>query len=256
MRQLLAFIICLASTLLHAQSTNASLAGRITDPSKALIASASVSATNTGKNFRYQTTTNSNGEYSLPNLPPGSYRLEIEKPGFKKLIEPNLTLYVQDRVELNFTMKLGAPTETITVEAGAANLNTTDGTVSTVVDRHFAEKLPLNGRSFQSLIELTPGVVVTTSNNLDNGQFSVNGQRADANYWTVDGVSANVGLGLNNTYGGNGLAGALPATSVLGGTNSLVSVDAMQEFRVQTSTYAAEYGRVPGGQISIVTRSG
>ena len=112
----------------------------------------------------------------------------------------------------------------------------------------------MNGRSFQSLIELTPGVVVTASNADDAGQFSVNGQRASSNYWMLDGVSANTGV--STTLPGNGLGGALGAFSVLGGTNSLVSVDAMEEFRVQTSTYAPEFGRTPGGQISILTRSG
>ena len=127
--------------------------------------------------------------------------------------------------------------------------------MSTVVDRQFAENLPMNGRSFQTLIELTPGVVLTSSNLADNGQFSVNGQRAASNYWMVDGVSANIGTsaGFNP---GNAMAGTVGSFSAVGGTNSLVSVDALQEFRIQTSTYAPEFGRTPGGQISIVTRSG
>src|SRR5262249_39418019 len=89
----------------------------------------------------------------------------------------------------------------------------------------------------------------------DQGQFSVNGQHADANYFTVDGVSANFGV---TGYGAmvQTASGALPALSAAGGTNSLVSVDAMQEFRIQTSSFAPEFGRTPGGQISIVTRSG
>src|SRR5271170_5812922 len=102
---------------------------------------------------------------------------------------------------------------------------------------------------------LTPGVVVTATAFDDQGQFSVNGQRADANYFTVDGVSANFGV---TGYGPlvQAAGGALPALTVSGGTNSLVSVDAMQEFRIQTSSFAPEFGRTPGGQISIVTRSG
>jgi hypothetical protein len=124
-----------------------------------------------------------------------------------------------------------------------------------VTDRTFVENLPLNGRSLQTLIMLTPGVVVTATAFDDQGQFSVNGQRADANYFTVDGVSANFGVTgyfpLVQTA-----SGALPALSTSGGTNSLVSIDAMQEFRIQTSSFAPEFGRTPGGQISIVTRSG
>jgi len=124
-----------------------------------------------------------------------------------------------------------------------------------VVDRTFVENLPLNGRSFQTLIMLTPGVVITPTTLTYQGQFSVNGQRADANYFTVDGASGNFGLTgyfpLVQTA-----CGGLPALSATGGTNSLISVDAMQEFRIQTSSVAPEFGRTPGGQISIVTRSG
>src|SRR5207244_3682830 len=128
--------------------------------------------------------------------------------------------------------------------------------VSTVVDRNFAENIPMNGRSFQTLIQLTPGVVLTPTGGGDFGQFSVNGQRAASNYWMVDGVGANVGVANGANGSGEGITGALPGLSVLGGTNSLVSVDALQEFRIQTSTYAPEFGRMPGGQISILTRSG
>lgn len=113
----------------------------------------------------------------------------------------------------------------------------------------------MNGRSFQTLIELTPGVVPATSNANDGGQFNINGQRASSNYWMVDGVSANVGIAAF-AVPGNGFSGALGAFSAVGDTNSLVSVDAMREFRIQTSDYAPEFGRTPGGQISMVTRSG
>src|SRR5260370_38795325 len=113
----------------------------------------------------------------------------------------------------------------------------------------------MNGRGFQTLIELTPGVVLTPSNALDSGQFSINGQRTNSNYWMVDGVSANIGVN-GNFEPGSGVAGSVGGFTAQGGTNSLVSVDALQEFRIQTSTYAPEFGRTPGGQISIVTRSG
>src|SRR5262245_26783846 len=239
----------------RAQSTNASLTGRITDPSKALIVEAKVAAISVETNLHYNTTTNSSGQYYLANVPPGLYRIEIEKSGFKRLIKPDVVLHVQGALELDFEMAVGSVSESITIEAGAPLVNTESATVSTVVDRTFVENLPLNGRSFQTLIMLTPGVVVTPTNLLDQGQFSVNGQRTDANYVSVDGVSANFGmtgfLALTQTA-----TGALPALSASGGTNSLVSVDAMQEFRVQSSSFAPEFGRTPGGQISVVTRSG
>jgi carboxypeptidase family protein len=243
------------SPALRAQSTNAYITGRVTDPSKALVADAKITAINTATNFRYETTTNNSGEYYLTNLPPGLYQLEMEKNGFKKLIKPGVTLHVQDAIEIDFQMTLGSATETVTVQSGPPLVNTESATVSTVIDQTFVQNLPLNGRSFQTLIELTPGVVVTATAYNDQGQFSVNGQRADANYFTVDGVSANFGVtGYSALVQAAG--GALPALTAWGGTNSLVSVDAMQEFRIQASSFAPEFGRTPGGQISVVTRSG
>src|SRR5215469_13227495 len=250
----LLFLVSLPAVL-RAQSTNASLTGRITDPSQALIADAKVAAVSEGTNVRYETTTNNSGEYYLTNLPPNTYRIEIEKTGFKKLIKPDIILHVQDAPAIDFQMTLGAASESITVEAGAPLMNTESAAVSTVVDRTFVDNLPLNGRSFQTLINLTPGVVLTVTVFDDQGQFSVNGQRADANYFTVDGVSANFGV-TGYIAMVQDASGALPAFSASGGTNSLVSVDAMQEFRIQTSSFAPEFGRTPGGQISIVTRSG
>jgi len=240
---------------LRAQTTNGSITGRVTDPSKATVPEAKIAAVNTGTNFRYETATNGAGEYTLANLPPGTYQLEVEKSGFKKLVRPDVILHVQDVLAIDFEMAVGSVSETVRVEAGAPLVNTTSATVSTLVDQTFVENIPLNGRSFQTLIMLTPGVVVTQTAYDDQGQFSVNGQRADANYFTVDGVSANFGVtGYPPLVQAAG--GALPALTALGGTNSLVSVDAMQEFRLQTSSFAPEFGRTPGGQISIVTRSG
>jgi len=250
-----AALFLVSLTVLRAQSTNASLTGRVTDPSHAVIADAKVAAVSGGTNIRSEAMTDGSGEYHLANLPPGSYRVEVEKAGFKKLVKPDVVLHVQDALAVDFELTLGATSETVTVEAGAPLIDTESGTVSTVIDQAFVENLPLNGRSFQTLIMLTPGVVVTATGFQDQGQFSVNGQRADANYFTVDGISANFGV---TGYGPmvQTASGALPALNVSGGTNSLVSVDAMQEFRIQTSSFAPEFGRTPGGQISIVTRSG
>ena len=248
-------VLFLFASLLRAQSTSASLTGRITDPSKAPIADAKVAAVSEGTNVRYEATTNSSGEYYLTNLPPSTYRIEVEKTGFKKLIKPDVALHVQDAPAIDLQMMLGAASDSITVTSGAPLVNTESGTVSTVVDQNFVDNLPLNGRGFQTLINLTPGVVLTLTAFDDQGQFSVNGQRADANYFTVDGISANFGVtGYPALVQAGG--GSLPALSVLGGTNSLVSAYAMQEFRVQTSSFAPEFGRMPGGHIGILTRSG
>jgi len=251
----LVFILLTSFTLALAQSTNASLAGRITDPADALIVDAKVAVICAVTNVRYEDATNGSGEYYFANLPPNSYRLEIQKSGFKKVVKPDVILHVQDALRIDLQMTLGDVSETVMVESGAPLVNSESATVSTVVNHTFVDNIPLNGRSFQTLINLTPGVVVTPSTFNDQGQFSVNGQRADANYFMVDGVSANFGVtGFIAMM--QSASGALPALSASGGTNSLVSVDAMQEFRIQTSSFAPEFGRTPGGQISIATRSG
>jgi hypothetical protein len=238
-----------------AQTETASIRGSVTDSRGALISNATVRLANIDRGSVRQVMTEKDGSYYLSDVRPGRYRLEVEKSGFKPLHLTEITVNVQDNLEQNCKLEVGPASETITVEANALNVNTTDATVSTVVDRHFAEELPLNGRSFQTLIMLAPGVAVTSTAFDDQGQFSVNGQRADANYFTVDGVSANFGVtGFLAMV--QSASGALPASSAVGGTNSLVSVDAMQEFRVQTSSFAPEFGRTPGGQVAIVTRSG
>jgi len=239
-----------------AVAQNAELSGLISDPSglavpgaKVLVQSASTSATRAA-------TSNGQGEYSLPGLLPGAYNITVDANGFKILHQNGIVVEVDQRARLDFALTLGSNTESIAVQGSAPLLNTSDASVSTVIDHQFVENLPLNGRSFASLIDLTAGVVLTSSNFQEQGQFSVNGQRPDANYFTVDGVSANLGsAGSGNLLGQSG-AGQLPATSAFGGTSNLVSLDALEEFRIQTSTFAPEYGRTPGAQVSVITRSG
>jgi hypothetical protein len=237
------------------QTDTAALSGRITDPSGAVIIGADVSATNTGTGTTLRTVTNDAGVYNFSALPPGSYTLTVLARGFQQVKQQGLELHVQDRVGRNVQLPVGSSDQTVTVQAGAAQVNTESAAVGTVVSREFIANLPLNGRSFQSLITLTPGVVVTPVSSGSPGQFSMNGQRPDSNYFTVDGVSANVsiGAGAGALAGANG-SGVQP--SAAGGFNNLVSLDALQEFKVQTSTFSPEFGRTPGGQVSIVTRSG
>jgi hypothetical protein len=238
-----------------AQSTNATLMGRVLDPGKATVPGASVEATNVDTNISYKGTTDNEGRFTIPDLPPGNYRISVAKPGFKSLVKPDVVLHVQDVIALNFDLPLGSVSEVVTVEGGAPLINTESAVVSTVVDRQFVENIPLNGRSFQTLIALAPGVVLTPASASEQGQFSVNGQRADANYFTVDGIGANIGINASVTLTQDA-GGAVPGFSAQGGTNALVSVDALQEFRIQTSSFAPEFGRTPGGQVSIQTRSG
>ena len=242
-----------------AQSPNGTISGIIHDPSDRAIPGAEIIVVNDATNVQYQTKTNDEGIYVVPDLPPGPYRIQVTKRGFKTLIKPGLILNVQDALSVSITLLVGAVSEVVTVEAGAPLINTTDASVSTVVDREVVANMPLNGRSFQDLILLTPGVVTNSPQNVANsgvaGEFSVNGQRTESNYYTVDGVSANGGITpFDPTALGN--SGSLPAATALGTSQGLVSVDALEEFRVHSSTYSAEYGRNPGGQFSFVTRSG
>src|SRR5262245_27521317 len=254
----LALVSCLAAALSSfagTQTDTASLRGSVTDASGALVPDAAVRLIEVDRGSQVSTVSSGGGTYTFASVRPGRYQLEVEKGGFKLIQLTDITINVLDSLERNVRLEIGPVVDAVRVEATSANVNTTNGAVSTVIDRHFIDNLSLNGRSVQTLIMMTPGVVVTPTAFDDQGQFSVNGQRADANYFTVDGVSANFGVtGYFPLVQAAG--GALPALSVSGGTNSLVSVDAMQEFRVQTSSFAPEFGRTPGGQIAVVTRSG
>jgi len=251
--QALVVVLLLTAVAAFAQTEGARISGRVTDQTDAVIAGAECKITNIETDASITTTTNEDGIYVIPDLRPAIYRLTIQKDGFRTVVQPDLQLYVQDAVNENFKLTIVSVSDTSTVVDEAPMLQTDSAAVSTVVDQQFVENMPLNGRSFQSLIALTPGVVFT-SPSLGDGQFSTNGQRSNANYFMVDGVSANFGVRLSGL--GQTMGGAIPGLTAQGGTNGLVSVDAMQEFRIQTSSYAPEFGRTPGAQISIVTKSG
>jgi Carboxypeptidase regulatory-like domain/TonB dependent receptor-like, beta-barrel len=241
----------------HAQTNAASVEGTVVDQTGAIIPGAAITVTDTATQQQRHTKADSAGIFSVPGLLPATYTIRVIQDGFEAVSLENVALHVSDRASFNVRLTVGHSDQIVTVDAGDLTINTTDASVSTVVDHQFVENLPLNGRSFQSLLYLSPGVTpnVTSANSLfSQGQFVVNGQRGDANYWLVDGVSGNIGIGLD--LPGAGMSGAIGATNALGGTSALVSVDAMQEFRMETSSYGAEFGRQPGGQISIQTRSG
>jgi hypothetical protein len=247
--------ITLNTLSLFAQSPNGNINGLVSDPSTAAVVGAEVVAVNDVTGVQYTTKTNNEGIYVLPNLPPGPYRVQVSRIGFKTLIKPDIVLNVQDSLSINFTLLVGAFHEIVTVQGGAPLVNTESASVSTVIDRNFVESLPLNGRSFNTLLQLTPGVTTAPANPGSPGQFSVSGQRTDANNFMVDGVSANFGT-TPTFYPGESGTGTAQAFSALGGTSSLVSVEALQEFRVETSSFAAEFGTAPGAQVVLTTRSG
>jgi len=230
--------------------------GIVTDPSGASIAGAEILVVNDLTRVQYPAKTDSEGIYVVSNLPPGPYLIQVSKIGFKTIIKPDVVIHVQDALSINFNLPLGAISETVTIEGGAPLVNTESGSVSTVIDRQFVENLPMNGRSFNTLLQLTPGVVIAPSNSNAPGQYSIAGQRTEANNFTVDGVSANFGVQPGITAGGASGLGQAQAFSGLGGTSSLVSSDDLQEFRIETSSFAPEFGRQPGGQVMLTTRSG
>lgn len=240
----------------YAQTDTATISGRVTDPSGAVIAGAQVVLQSTAQGIKTTVATDKAGIYVFPAVQPGLYNLSASKVGFKEVNYVGLTVNVQAHIEQNFGLPLGAMSESVTVNARTPLVDTTNGTVSTVVDRNFVNNIPLNGRSFQALIALAPGVQANVTSSGEQGQFTVNGQRADANYFTVDGVSANVGSWNFPGQYAQASSGSLPATNIQGGFNNLVSVDDLQEFRILTSSFSPQFGRSPGGQIILETRSG
>ena len=233
-----------------AQSATATLSGTVVDQNDDLVPNVSITITNIETGVQRQTTTSSSGSFVDQHLQPGKYTVAASLKGFAKLEFRNVILNLNDRRPLRLQMKVGEIAELITVD-GASLIQAESAVVGTVIDRQFVENLPLNGRSFSTLLELTPGAVLTKT----PGQFSVNGQRTNANYFTVDGVSANVAIDpviqIAQTAGGS-----LPAFSALGTTSNLVTIDALQELNIQGSTYSPEFGRLPGAQVAAVTRSG
>src|SRR6266702_3697855 len=231
---------------LNAASQTANLSGAVRDSSQAVVVGASVSISRDSTGLKQTTSSSEQGFYRFAFLLPGSYRITAEAPGFGVVGRAGVKLDPGQEARLDFTLSPAAVKESVTVHASASSLQTESPAVGTEVDPQLVQDLPLNDRSFGSLISLAPGVV----------QSSVNGQRDTANYFTVDGVSANVGMDSSPFFVSPAAGGAVPASTVLGTTQNLASIDGMQEFKLQTSTYSAAFGRAAGGQLEIVTQSG
>ena len=254
---LFTLVLSLAPKNACAQSDSGSINGQITDPSAAAVQNATVTITDLATNGALTTKTNGSGQYTFSTLKAGRYKIAVSAPGFKETVISGIDLHTQDKTAENIVLEVGSSGDSVTVSANSNEQIETSASVATTVDRQFIENMPLNGRSFQALISLTPGNVTAKTYYTASGQFSIDGQRTDTNYFSIDGVSANVGITQgSNVYLGSAGAGASPATSNNGGYNNLVSVDAMQEYKIQTNSFDAEYGRTPGAQLSIVTRSG
>ncbi|HEY9284424.1 MAG TPA: TonB-dependent receptor [Pyrinomonadaceae bacterium] len=231
-----------------------SLSGTVVDQNGAVIPGARVMVSNPETGLQRQVLTDEEGHFVFPMLPPGTYVSRVEHQGFAPVEIRDVALGADDRLVFRIQLKVESVGFYVTVEdsVGARYENSASGVV---FDRRDVEALPLNGRSLQSLFEFVPGAVLTRASFGEQGQFSVNGQRANANYFTVDGASANFGVSAGGAPG-QAAGGSLPALTALGSTHALASAEALQEVRVLTSAYAPEFGRTPGAQVSFITRSG
>ncbi|HEY6246337.1 MAG TPA: carboxypeptidase regulatory-like domain-containing protein [Pyrinomonadaceae bacterium] len=250
---LIMVLLLTTATFLTAQTPTATLSGTITDQNGSVLPGVKISVINLAQGFQRETVADEQGSFVVPLLPPGKYTVKAEHTGFAPAEIREVILNVNDRARLDIQLQVGTIDQRVDVKAEV--LMDESPHVGTLIDRQFLENLPNNGRSFQSIIGMVPGVVFTKAKTTEQGQFSVNGQRPNANYFIIDGVSANIGVNPNDTAG-QATGGTLPGVSASGGTNNLVSIDALEEFKVLTSTFAPEFGRTPGAQVSIVTRGG
>ena len=240
----LCLVCCLLAHPALAQ-TSATLSGRVLDTSGASIPGVTVTARQTDRGIERVAITGADGRFVLPGLAVGAYDVRAELAGFKTVLRPAVVLTVGEAAALDFTMEVGALAETVSVIADASPINTRTGELSYLVDARAIEQLPLNGRNFTDLAFLQPGV--TPYPHRDGGSvvahglgMSVNGQDPRANVYLLDGTL------LNDMT--NGPAGSAAGTSL--------GTETVREFRVETNAYGAEFGRMSGGQINVITKSG
>jgi len=222
---------------------NGTIRGTVTDPSGAVVAGATVTAINPATGEMRTTTTNTEGQFTFTAEPPGTYEVRVKHGSFKEFVARGVELHVSSTAEIPAQLSVGKASEMITVEANALQVQTDSASLGGVVEGTQVTELPINGRSFKSLVLLEPGVVPRDNLNLvDKGleggsDFSVNGNPVTNNLWLVDGVNDN-DLGSNRTI--------------------LIypSIDAIAEFKFVTNSYGPEYGQASGGIVSVITKSG
>jgi hypothetical protein len=234
----------------------AGLSGRILDTSEAGIPGAVITAVNEDSGFRRTVESELTGAYAIPLLEAGAYKITARKPGFRTVIRFGVRVETGGATRAEFILPVGSIEESITVTGSAPVIaQEQDAAAGSRFERQDMEHLPLNGRGLLTLLELVPGTNVVPATRGEAGQFTVSGQRPNTNYFTVDGVSANTGVSAGGLPA-QSTGGVLPGLSAFGSLDSVIATDAIEEFRVQTSTSAAEFGRLPGASVAITSRSG
>jgi hypothetical protein len=231
-------VFALTAAAAWAQRITATLSGIVHDPSQAAVPNAQVSVTNEETGSVFQAVTDQEGRFQAASLAPGRYSVAIQAPGFKRLDQKGLTLAVDQSAALDFVLQLGASTETVQITAEAPLLETASAQLGQVIGNRSIVNLPLNQRNPFSLILLAPNVTGSVGNGMTGLQFNVNGGRSGTTDVLLDGVSSS------------------PPTDSFNGLSIFPSVDAVQEFKVQTNGYAAEFGLSGGGIINLIYKSG
>lgn len=238
-RQILMIIfagLLITAPELSAQSSNATIVGRVTDTNGANVSGAEVVVTEKGTNRTQTVTASGDGDYTVPQLPPGQYSVKVTAANFKTSISDNVVLETGTTTRLDIALEAGNISEIVTVTAEPSVINTETSDKGEVIVQRQVQDLPLNGRDFQDLALLVPGVYPRPADD-DQGQgVAASGSRTDATNFILDGVT--------NRSDRNGSVGVN------------TSVDSIQEFKVTTSNYSAEFGRVGGAQINVVSKSG
>jgi Carboxypeptidase regulatory-like domain/TonB dependent receptor len=235
----LCLIILADQRTLFGQTTTGAILGQVTDRTGATLQNVSVAVINDATGSRRIAITDEAGRYEVPLLPPGDYRIEADLQGFTKAVTTGIHLQVNQRALIHITLQIGALQQQVVVTAGVPLVDTESAAVGTVIDNSKLVELPLNGREFFQLSTLVTGALPPaqgSQNSMQGGAVSINGAREQSNTFLLDGI--------DNTYSGISQV-VVP-----------VSVDSVQEFKVQSSTYNAEFGRSGGGQFNYVSRRG
>ncbi|MBN1568052.1 MAG: carboxypeptidase regulatory-like domain-containing protein [Acidobacteria bacterium] len=238
-----------APSVLAQSADTGALTGVIKDPSGAVVAGAKVTVTSIATAQSRSTLSGNDGSYKIVLLPPGKYKVNVSMAGFQTAEFPSVTIKVTETAALNATLKIGMPSETVTVAADAEILQTTTSTLGTVVGADDVVSLPLTTRNYTQILDLSAGVSASVANAtlLGKGtqQTSVNGSNPAQNNYQMDGAPINSIASLGHAGDQNVGAGI-----------GIPNPDALQEFKVQTSTFDASYGRNPGANVNVVTKSG